>query len=85
VTGGELIATDVNESQLVGLLHGRKTRIIVTPIGGQGYIFGRGNQQIGPKVIERVGKDEITVVSITGKIRRLGGRLPFRGDPEPGF
>jgi predicted polyphosphate/ATP-dependent NAD kinase len=74
VSGRELIATDVNESQLIRLLDGRKARIIVTPIGGQGYIFGRGNQQISPKVIERVGKDEITVVSTTAKIHRLGGR-----------
>jgi predicted polyphosphate/ATP-dependent NAD kinase len=74
VSRGELIATDVNESQLIGLLDGRKARIIVTPIGGQGYIFGRGNQQISPKVIERVGKDEITVVSTARKIHKLGGR-----------
>jgi predicted polyphosphate/ATP-dependent NAD kinase len=74
VSGGELIAKDVNESQLMGLLDGRKAGIIVTPIGGQGYIFGRGNQQISPKVIETVGKNAITVVSTTGKLHRLGGR-----------
>jgi predicted polyphosphate/ATP-dependent NAD kinase len=74
VSGGELVATDVNESQLLRLLDGRKARIIVTPIGGQGYIFGRGNQQISPRVIERVGKDEIIVVSTTAKIHGLSGR-----------
>jgi predicted polyphosphate/ATP-dependent NAD kinase len=74
VADGELIATDVNESQLLELLEGRKAKIVVTPIGGQGYIFGRGNQQISPKVIEKVGRENILVVSTTGKIHSLRGR-----------
>jgi predicted polyphosphate/ATP-dependent NAD kinase len=74
VADGELVAADVNESQLLELLEGRKAKIVVTPIGGQGYIFGRGNQQISPKVIEKVGKENILVVSTTGKIHSLRGR-----------
>ena len=77
-----LIATDVNEEQLLDLLqkHGaRNARIIVTPIGGQGYIFGRGNQQISPKVIERVGREQIIVVSTRGKLHALG-TLPLLVD-----
>jgi predicted polyphosphate/ATP-dependent NAD kinase len=71
---GELVATDVNESQLLKLLEGRRAKIIVTPIGGQGYIFGRGNQQISPRVIGKVGKDNIVVVSTAAKINSLRGR-----------
>jgi predicted polyphosphate/ATP-dependent NAD kinase len=74
VTEGKLIATDVNESQLLKLLEGHNAKIIVTPIGGQGYIFGRGNQQISPKVIEKVSGENIIVVSTTEKIHSLGGR-----------
>ena len=80
----ELIAADVNESQLLDLVEGRSAKIIVTPIGGQGYIFGRGNQQISHRVIEKVGVDHIIVVSTTAKIYSLGGRplLVDTGDRE---
>jgi predicted polyphosphate/ATP-dependent NAD kinase len=74
VAARKLVAMDVNESQLLKLLEGRKAKIIVTPIGGQGCIFGRGNQPISPQVIEKVGRDNIIVVGTTGKINSLGGR-----------
>ena len=80
VHGGELVAADVNESRLLELVEGRRAKIIVTPIGGQGCIFGRGNQQISPRVIKKVlaeddcPKDCIIVVSTPGKIHALGGR-----------
>jgi predicted polyphosphate/ATP-dependent NAD kinase len=74
VAEGKLVVADVNESQLLELLEGRKAKIVVTPIGGQGYIFGRGNQQISPKVIKKVGRENILVVSTTGKIHSLRGR-----------
>ena len=79
VAEGKLVAADVSESQLLRLLEGHKAKIVVTPIGGQGYIFGRGNQQISPKVIKKVGKGNIIVVSSTGKIHSLGGQ-PLRVD-----
>ena len=47
----ELLAADSTESQLLDLLGpygGAKAKIVVTVIGGQGYIFGRGNQQLSP-------------------------------------
>jgi predicted polyphosphate/ATP-dependent NAD kinase len=70
----KLKATDVNESQLLRLVEGQCAKIIVTPIGGQGYIFGRGNQQISHKVIKKVGIENILVVSTTEKIHSLGRR-----------
>ena len=74
VADGRLIATDADEAQLLALTEGRPAKIVVTPIGGQGYLFGRGNQQIGPQVIRRVGRENIIVVSTPGKIHALGGR-----------
>jgi predicted polyphosphate/ATP-dependent NAD kinase len=74
VRGGEIAAADVGESQLLDLLHGARAKIVVTPIGGQGFIFGRGNQQISPRVIRKVGKENVIVVCTPEKINSLGGR-----------
>jgi predicted polyphosphate/ATP-dependent NAD kinase len=73
-TRGRLIAVDANESRLLELVEGRKARIVVTPIGGQGYLFGRGNQQISPRVIECVGRENVVVVSTPDKLYALGSR-----------
>jgi len=74
----ELVAADANEAELLRLLgdqdEGQAARIVVTPIGGQGYIFGRGNQQISPRVIQRVGKENVLVVSTPAKLHALGSQ-----------
>lgn len=70
---GNTLALDVNESQLLGFVRGKRAKIIVTPIGGQGFIFGRGNQQISPEVIRLVGGDNILIVATETKIVSLEG------------
>ena len=67
----KIIAKDVNEKQILQAIKGKAAKIIVTPIGGQGFIFGRGNQQISPKVIRQVGLDNIVVIATKSKLDRL--------------
>jgi predicted polyphosphate/ATP-dependent NAD kinase len=77
-----LIAEDVNEKQILEIIEEKPTRIIVTPIGGQGFIFGRGNQQISPKVIRQAGLDNITVIATENKMKDLKNLRVDTGDPE---
>ncbi|MCX8153385.1 MAG: ATP-NAD kinase family protein [Candidatus Bathyarchaeota archaeon] len=76
----KLIARDVSEQQILDTIRGRSTQIIVTPIGGQGFIFGRGNQQISPRVIRSVGLDNIVVVATQSKLRSLKALRVDTGD-----
>lgn len=75
--GRELAAADVTERELLHLLGppgSVDAKIVVTVIGGQGYIFGRGNQQLSARVIQRVGRGNIMVAATKGKVAALGTR-----------
>lgn len=74
ILNSELIGKDLNERQIIELISGRKVKVVVTPIGGQGYVFGRGNQQISPEVLRRVGRSNIIIVATRGKLESLRGR-----------
>jgi predicted polyphosphate/ATP-dependent NAD kinase len=75
----QLVAKDVNEQQILSLLENNRGKIIITIIGGQGHLFGRGNQQLSPAVIRAVGKDNIMVIATPEKLHALDGR-PLRVD-----
>lgn len=63
-----LIATDVTEQELYDLMRSNRLEIIVSPIGGQGFLFGRGNHQFSARVLRCVGKAGITVLATVEKL-----------------
>ena len=84
VCDGALAGRDLTEAGLLRLLDAHaEAHIVVTVIGGQGHVFGRGNQQISPTVIRRVGRAGVIVVATQTKLLSLEGRplLVDTGDP----
>ncbi len=79
VQDGKLVIKDANESQLIDIIKGRKARLYVAVIGGQGFVFGRGNQQLSPEVIRAIGRENIMIVATPNKLATLRGR-PLRVD-----
>lgn len=68
----KLIAKDANEKDLLALLNQYEdVQLIVSPIGAQGFILGRGNLQLSPEVIKRIGLDNITVVATPAKLQHI--------------
>tara|TARA_R110002124_G_scaffold71090_3_gene190520 strand:- start:206 stop:1348 length:1143 start_codon:yes stop_codon:yes gene_type:complete len=76
IRDGRVLAADADETRLLQLIAEAPgpAQLVVTVIGGQGHLFGRGNQQFSPAVIRRVGLDNITVVAAKSKITALQGR-----------
>ena len=84
VRNGKTVLEDANEPQLLELLKGSRAKIVVSVIGGQGFVFGRGSQQISHEVIRRVGKENLIVVATPAKLASLKGAplLVDTGDDE---
>jgi predicted polyphosphate/ATP-dependent NAD kinase len=79
VIGRKLLVKDVNENQIIKAIMNRPSKIVISLIGGQGFLFGRGNQQISPKIIRKTGKSKIIIVSTPEKLASLRG-FPMRVD-----
>jgi predicted polyphosphate/ATP-dependent NAD kinase len=74
VRNRELLATDVGENALLEFVRQGPARVVVTVIGGQGFLFGRGNQQLSARVIEKLGMENLLVVATPEKLASLNGR-----------
>ena len=84
IRNGRVLIKDANEEQLLGVVEQFPSKILLGIVGGQGFLLGRGNQQISPSLIRKVGRNNLIVVATEQKILSLCGRplLVDTGDVE---
>ncbi len=84
VRKGQLLVADASEADLLEVLAGvDNVRIVLSPIGAQGFLLGRGNQQISPDVLEAAGgPGALLIVATPHKLRSMGVLRVDTGDPE---
>lgn len=76
----ELVIVDATADELTRVPD--DARLVVSPIGGQGFVIGRGNPQVAPALLDRLGWDRLVVVSTPEKLRGLEALRADTGDPE---
>lgn len=74
IKDGELIVQDASEAQILETVGDHPFRLVVTLMGGQGYLFGRGNQQLSANVLSKIDRKDVIVISTPGKLQTLGQR-----------
>ncbi|MBW3166203.1 ATP-NAD kinase family protein [Ferrimonas balearica] len=74
VQDGQLLASDLTAAELLQRVQGVPTKLVITLIGGQGHLFGRGNQQLSPAVIRAIGRDNIIILASKNKLTALAHR-----------
>ena len=80
VENRQLLAKDVSEQEILALLdQGKSAKMLITIIGGQGHMLGRGNQQFSPEVIRKIGLENIQLIATPEKLHALNGQ-PIRVD-----
>ena len=75
---GTVLARDAGEAEILDAL-GERNVVVVSPIGGQGFVFGRGNPQLSPAVIQQC---EVEVVASRSKLDDIGALRVDTDDPE---
>lgn len=78
-----IVGEDLNEKAILDLLtRYPRCKIVVTPLGGNGFIFGRGNKPFTPRVLRQVGRDNIIVVATEHKLQQIGVLRVDTGDED---
>jgi predicted polyphosphate/ATP-dependent NAD kinase len=80
---GQIVQRDLDERHLLALLdHYPRAKIILSPIGAQGFVLGRGNQQISPAVMKKVGVENLIVIATPQKLEKTPLLYIDTGDHE---
>jgi len=68
--GSEKVGTDLAESGIIEILdsHDGPVTLLLSPMGGQGFLIGRGNLQLSPSVLSSIGVDNIMGVVTPAKL-----------------
>lgn len=74
VKNKKIIGKDLQENEIINLIDNEIVNLVITPIGGQGFIFGRGNQQLSGKILNQINKKKILIVSAKEKLNSLMGK-----------
>lgn len=84
VQDGRLVLADATAEQLRATVDPACAHVLVTAIGGQGHVLGRGNQQLAPDLLRAIGRERFHVVATRSKLAELEGRplIIDSGDPE---
>lgn len=78
-----IVGLDLNEQGILELLDNYNNIIVIlSPVGGQGFLLGRGNKQITPKILKIIGKNNIKIVATVEKMRELACLRVDTGDIE---
>ena len=82
--GNEQVGTDLSESDLLEMLseHDGPTTLLLSPMGGQGFLIGRGNLQLSPQVLRLIGIENILGVVTPAKLLSVRRLRIETGDPE---
>lgn len=78
------VFTDLNEQQLLEKIepHDGEKLLLLSPMGGQGFLIGRGNLQLSPNVLTAIGQESILGVATPSKLIGLNFLRIDTGDPE---
>ena len=83
VRNRRLVAADCDEKTLLELAAKYPdTRVILSPIGAQGFILGRGNQQVSAELVRKIGIKSIIVIATPHKLAELPFLYVDSGDPD---
>ncbi|MFX0041396.1 MAG: ATP-NAD kinase family protein [Candidatus Hodarchaeota archaeon] len=72
---GKIIAMDLNEREILKHIKGKNVKIIISPIGKQGFIFGRGNLQFSPKILRKVSSKNIILICTKYKLQNIPNQI----------
>ncbi len=71
----KIVANDLNEQQILTYIRGKEAKIIVSLIGKQGFLFGRGNLQFTPQILKNIGAQNIIIISSKFKLQNIPNQI----------